>query len=168
MRRKGRRNGSAASGGLCKAQHGNYGGPYGLLMSDSHETTYVLFCDLCVSHSFYFTKHVSLYRNRVKLINIELCTCREPTFQLQREQPFLGNSVQQWGCDVTCCSTIVDWSKECPAEFSCCWTIFRLLPTVLINWNSNFDIVFTGTAINLIPILEWAIAQAHPNVHLLA
>ena len=28
-------------------------------------------------------------------------------------------------------------------------------PTVLINWNSNFDIVFTGTANNVIPILEW-------------
>ncbi|KAI9561811.1 hypothetical protein GHT06_012772 [Daphnia sinensis] len=39
MRRKGRRNGSAASGCLGKVQHGNHRGPDGLSLSDGLETT---------------------------------------------------------------------------------------------------------------------------------
>lgn len=39
MRRKGRRNGSTASGCLGKAQHGNHRGPDGLSLTDGLEAT---------------------------------------------------------------------------------------------------------------------------------
>ncbi len=38
-----------------------------------------------------------------------------------------GSAMGMW-CDVLLVGTVVDWSNECP-EFSCCWTIFGLLPS---------------------------------------
>jgi hypothetical protein len=70
MRRKGRRNGSAASGCLGKAQHGNHRGPDGLSLSDGLETTYVLYfwCFMCFALVLLAIKNMfSLGRRPVKL-----------------------------------------------------------------------------------------------------